>query len=136
MVNLNYTDIGNRIKSKRKELHLTQKELGQKVGLSESSVSKYESGKVEEATTAKLNEFALALGVDISWLLGISENTNDYSIPEQFDKPNDARTYIKRHYRIFASEGFDVDKLDDEKVLEFANALLEQMKLVAYKYKK
>lgn len=27
-------------------------------------------------------------------------------------------------------------KLDDDEILEFANALLEQMKMVSYKYKK
>lgn len=71
LVNLNYIEIGKRIRSKRKELGLTQKELGAKVNLSEASVSKYESGKVEEASTTKLNEFAEVLGVDIGWLLGI-----------------------------------------------------------------
>jgi transcriptional regulator with XRE-family HTH domain len=74
LVNLNYIEIGRRIRSKRKELGLTQKELGAKVNLSEASVSKYESGKVEEASTTKINEFAEVLGVDIGWLLGI-ENT-------------------------------------------------------------
>ncbi|MFV0398461.1 MAG: LexA family protein, partial [Bacteroidales bacterium] len=50
---------------------LTQKELAAKVSLSEGSVSKYENGKVEDATNTKLNEFAQALGVDIGWLLGL-----------------------------------------------------------------
>lgn len=72
MVELNYVNIGQRIKSRRKELRLTQKELGAIVDLSEGSVSKYEAGKVEDATTSKLNDFAIALDVDISWLLGVS----------------------------------------------------------------
>lgn len=57
-------------------------------------------------------------------------------IPEEFTNAKEAREYIKKHYRIFASEGIEIDKLDDEKILNFANELLEQMKLVAYKYKK
>jgi transcriptional regulator with XRE-family HTH domain len=77
LVNLNYIEIGKRIRSKRKELGLTQKELGAKVNLSEASVSKYESGKVEDASTAKLNEFAEVLGVDIGWLLGIENTKNE-----------------------------------------------------------
>jgi repressor LexA len=71
MVEMNYAAIGDRIRQKRKEIGLTQKELAAKVSLSEGSVSKYENGKVEDATNTKLNEFAQALGVDIGWLLGI-----------------------------------------------------------------
>lgn len=72
MIELNYRKIGRRIRERRKELGLTQKQLGKKVGLSEASISKYETGKVEDATTTKLNEFAVALEADIAWLLGIS----------------------------------------------------------------
>ena len=74
MVMLNYVKIGNKIRAKRKELGLTQKQLGKIVNLSEGSVSKYESGKVEDVTITKLNEFAEALNVDITWLLGVELN--------------------------------------------------------------
>lgn len=56
-------------------------------------------------------------------------------IPEEFTDPKETRIYIGKH-KIFSSEGFDVNKLSDEEVLEFGNALLEQMKMVSYKYKK
>lgn len=73
MVNVNYTAIGHRIKDKRKETGLMQKELAQKVGLSEASISKYEHGKVEDATHNMLIRFAEVLNVSVSWLLGIEE---------------------------------------------------------------
>lgn len=68
----------------------------------------------------------------------IKEDSATYSvslIPEEFTIAAEARVYIKKH-KIFASEGFNVDKLTDDEVLEFANALLEQMRLVSYKFKK
>ena len=74
MVVLDYVMIGNRIKSMRKNLDLTQKQLGKIVNLSEGSISKYESGKIEDVTTTKLNKFAEALNVDITWLLGVELN--------------------------------------------------------------
>ena len=74
MVVLDYVMIGNRIKSRRKNLDLTQKQLGKIVNLSEGSISKYESGKIEDVTTTKLNKFAEALNVDITWLLGVELN--------------------------------------------------------------
>ena len=49
---------------------MTQKDLADKVNLSEGSISRYENGKVEEASTSKLNEFATILGVEPIWLIG------------------------------------------------------------------
>lgn len=73
MVSVNYAAIGKRIKQKRKEAGLNQKELAAKVGLSEASVSKYENGKVEDATHTMLTKFADALGVSVAWLLGMEK---------------------------------------------------------------
>lgn len=70
MVKLNYIEIGNRIRNRRKQLNMTQKDLADKVNLSEGSISRYENGKVEEAATSKLNEFATVLGVEPVWLIG------------------------------------------------------------------
>lgn len=70
MVKLNYIEIGNRIRTRRKQLNMTQKDLADKVNLSEGSISRYENGKVEEAATSKLNEFATVLGVEPIWLIG------------------------------------------------------------------
>ena len=70
MVSLDYVSIGQRIRQRRKSLHLTQKDLAQMVGLSEGSVSRYENGKIEEATTSKLTEFAVVLKVEPMWLIG------------------------------------------------------------------
>ncbi len=75
MKELNFIEIGNRIRDKRKEMDLTQKELAVLVNLSEGSVSKYESGKVEDASLAKLYDFANVLDVDLIWLLGTKEET-------------------------------------------------------------
>ncbi|HLS53761.1 MAG TPA: hypothetical protein VK031_07295, partial [Tissierellaceae bacterium] len=77
------------------------------------------------------------------YLLGRTSDRNlnstvpndDNLFPEEFTDPKEARAYVNKH-QIFGSGGFDADKLDDEEILEFANALLEQMKMVSYKYRK
>lgn len=66
----------------------------------------------------------------------ISKNQYVSEAPEEFTDPNEAREYIKKHHRVFAADGFEADKIDDEKILAFANALLEQIRLVGYKYTK
>ncbi|MBD2752624.1 helix-turn-helix domain-containing protein [Spirosoma validum] len=54
--------VGELIKQTRKEKGLTQKELGEKIGVSESMINKYESGK-QNPTIATLSKIIEALGV-------------------------------------------------------------------------
>ncbi len=63
------------------------------------------------------------------------QQVQNMDVPEIFTDAEEAKNYVKRH-KIFASEGFDVIRLTDEEILEFANALLDQMKMVSYKYKR
>lgn len=115
--------------------------------LAQSTLSDILNGKAKNPNIKTLQKIADALGVSVNEFFdeedneSIKEKTDksikkDLSvIPEEFTNPDDARIYVKKH-KIFASEGFNVDRLSDEEVLSFANALLEQMKLVGYKYKK
>jgi HTH-type transcriptional regulator / antitoxin HipB len=57
-------ELGQLIKQIRKRKGLTQKELSQKMGISDSAVNKYESGK-ENPTLHTLRKIAAALGVEL-----------------------------------------------------------------------
>lgn len=59
---------GEKIKARRMELHMTTEELGKKIGVQRSAISKYEKGRIDP-TTARLNDFARALDVPVSYLL-------------------------------------------------------------------
>lgn len=62
---------GAKLKACRKELSLSQKEFGQKIGVAESTVSLYESNKrFPDADTLKI--ISSFLGVSIDYLLGNS----------------------------------------------------------------
>lgn len=76
MVNLNYKEIGSKIKQKRKSLNLTQLELAEKVGLTESSISRYESGKIATMPTSTVNKICLVLNIEPAELLGITPETS------------------------------------------------------------
>ena len=68
-------DIGERIKTRRKELGITQDRLAQKIGLSnKSSVSLIEHGHMD-LSTKQLIALAEALDVTVTWLLGIQPET-------------------------------------------------------------
>ena len=61
--------IGERIKKARKEAKLTQRQLGEKLGVSDVMVSHYEHGD-RKPKIETVKKFANALGVSVEWLLG------------------------------------------------------------------
>lgn len=142
-----YMTLGRVIQILREENDLDQKDLADKIGVSYSVMNRIELG-TRPTRDEELKKIAEVLDVSVDYLLGRSKirnpynkniKTNDqeeeYIFPEEFTSADEARAYINKH-QIFGSGGFDADRLDDNEILEFANALLEQMKMVSYKYKK
>lgn len=83
MINLNYKEIGLKIKQKRKSLSLTQLELAERVGLTESSISRYESGKIATMPTSTVNKICAVLNIKPSELLGLTpENSFEYDLKD------------------------------------------------------
>lgn len=83
MINLDYLEIGSKIKQKRKALNLTQLQLAQKIGLTESSISRYESGKIATMPTSTVNKICRELHMDPAELLGLnSDNSFEYDLKE------------------------------------------------------
>lgn len=66
---MDYKRVGNEIRKLRKERKLTQKQLGEAIMRSESSIAKYEQGLVEIPPSVLIN-IADFLGVDGADLLG------------------------------------------------------------------
>ena len=64
--------MNNRIRELRKQQKLTMKQLGEVVGLAESTISQYETGKREpdNETLLKISEF---FGVTVGYLIGADE---------------------------------------------------------------
>lgn len=69
-MNDNYMkEVGSRIRETRKRQGMTMKELGNKIGLHESSVSRIEKGE-SSIELNKLKEIAKILGVSSAYLCG------------------------------------------------------------------
>ncbi len=68
--------VGQRIKDARLKADLTLEELGNRVGLSKSTVTKYERGEIKTLDVSKLKDFAFVLGIDSSYLAGWEDDTN------------------------------------------------------------
>ena len=61
--------VGDKIKSLRKEMGLTQTELGDRVGVKKNAVSKWECGRVEDIPGSTLKELAKLFQVPVSYLI-------------------------------------------------------------------
>lgn len=66
-------DLGNKIKNRRQELGLTLEEVGKIVGVSKSTVMKWETGYIENMRRDKIALLAKALKVSPLWIMGIDE---------------------------------------------------------------
>ena len=61
---------GQRIKSKREELNISQTEFAKKIDVSKQTLYKYENDIVTNIPSNKLEKIAIALHVDPSYLMG------------------------------------------------------------------
>lgn len=91
--------VGDKIKSLRKSIGLTQTELGEKVGVKKNAVSKWECGRVEDIPTSTIKELANLFGVSPSYLI----DDTDYRYPSNF-KPMPDMKKIPRVGRIACGE--------------------------------
>lgn len=91
--------IGQRIAAKRKELGLSQIELGERMGVSRQSVSKWEADAAIPEID-KLIALSKLFHVSVGWLLGVEEDGAPEAAPEQ--------TFSQREWEI-------IDRLTQEK---------------------
>ncbi|ACD24183.1 helix-turn-helix transcriptional regulator [Clostridium botulinum] len=142
--------LADKVKYLRNNLNLTQEELANKLGISQSSIGMIERNK-RPAGRKMLIKLADFFNVTVDYLLSDSDENNSVNdggvtkdnkktiekdfpiIPEEFTDPNEARAYIMKH-QIFAYGGFYPEKMSDEDILNFANEMIEQSKLIRYKY--
>jgi len=149
--------LGDKIKDLREQKGLGVNELARKAKMNASYISAIERNEKTNPSTKILNKLADALDVSVDEFFKeiqdslVKEMEAIYApdkvsnakkiesnldvVPEQFTCPEEARAYISKH-QMFAAEGFNINEMSDRDVMEFGNALLEQMKMVGYKYKK
>ena len=80
-------DIGYKIRKRRKELDLTQVELGQKVHKSSQVISNWERGYTTGIVSEDLHELSVALSVPIDYFIP----TNNATTTHQDTSPPDQR---------------------------------------------
>lgn len=79
-----FSDVGNRISRRIKELDMRQLDVCNKTGLSTTALSQYCTGK-RVPDTVSLYKIATALGVSMEWVLTGEDATNENSGPAPLD---------------------------------------------------
>ena len=159
MSEINYEKIGLLIKEYRKKLKLTQKEFGEKIGKTESTIRKYEKGLVQIPNDV-LEKIANFLDVPLFRLISTEYNEKlNQALKESYKKiyteiiknPNEKPLYIEKimlkneidekiwlSVREFIGHKFlyyklEIDKYEieiiSEKVIDYLNTLTNEMLL-------
>lgn len=78
-------DIMNRMKSRREELNMSYQTLSEKVGISKSTLQRYETGYIKNMPVDKLEDIAKALDISPSYLMGWDEPAKPTTLAAHFD---------------------------------------------------
>ncbi|HBB28315.1 MAG TPA: hypothetical protein DC000_03525 [Clostridiales bacterium] len=123
-MNVNYKEIGIRIRKYRKELKMTQQQLADKIGRVESSIRKYEKGEVEIPVSV-LDSLASVFNITLTELLGWSYN---FTMPTIINK-------FRNALGMTLEQLSTMTKIDMELLEEYANGVtlpnFEDLKKIA-----
>ena len=128
---------GERIKEIRKKRGFTLDEVAEKLGVSVSTLSRYESSQITKIPISIVEGLCTALGTTTQEIMGNTCDPSERSeeLPASFDNAEEAMAFMLKLPVLAAYGGYDIKKMSDEKIVEFANEILGQLKLVSYKYK-
>ncbi len=130
--------IGERIKEIRKERKMSAEQVADDLGVSVSTLYRYENSSITKIPVNIIDKLCTILGTTTQELMGNSIK-NDSVMPElpaSFANAEEAMTFILKMPVLAAYGGYDLESMDEETIIQFANEILGQLKLVSYKYKK
>lgn len=78
-------EIGKRIKEARTNKKMTQEHLGKLLGLNKSTIQRYETGKIDKIKLPILENIAVILNVNPSWLALKCDNPEPVKPQKRFD---------------------------------------------------
>lgn len=117
-------EIGERIKAIRKQKGITLADLGARLGISESNMQRYESGKIASVSIDFINRLAPILEVKPEWLIGWDKDDTPqgyYLDSETAEYAEYLRTRPSARLLFSASHG--ISKEDMEKAVEYIELL-------------
>ena len=128
--------IGERIKKIRKEKKISVDYIANSLGVSKTTIYRYEDSSIEKIPLQVFDKLCEILGVTAAELMGnTTSQVEQPTLPKEFDNPQDAMEFIIKTPTLAAFGDYDPSEMSDETIVQFANEILQQLKLVSYKYK-
>ena len=136
---------GDRLKNKRLEKGLTQKELGIKLGISDAAITQYEKGR-REPKRELLFKLADILDVSINYFFEgmdeFAEKKEEIIYPDLFtpELSHLAHKFVLEIYPL-GFGGIDIHNMTDEQAVAFANIIKKSLRqanddIELYKFRK
>ena len=127
--------IGERIKNLRKEKKISVDFLATELGVSKTTIYRYEDSTIEKIPVNIFDKLCVLLGVTPAELMGNTISNDRPELPTEFRNAQDAMEFILKTPTLAAFGGYDPSNMSEETIVDFANEILQQLKLVSYKYK-
>lgn len=127
--------IGERIKNLRKEKKISVDFLATELGISKTTIYRYEDSTIEKIPVNIFDKLCVLLGVTPAELMGNTISNDRPELPTEFRNAQDAMEFILKTPTLAAFGGYDPNNMSEETIVNFANEILQQLKLVSYKYK-
>jgi len=111
--------IGERIKMRRKQLHMTADQVADLVGVNRATVYRYESDEIKNMGTETLVPLAAALRTTPAWLMGWEEDDSDDDLMAALERAFNDRPEM----RVLFSIANDATPEDVEKTIKILETL-------------
>lgn len=128
--------IGERIKKIRTEKKIPVDYLAKELGVSKTTIYRYEDSTIEKIPLRVFDRLCILLDVTPAELMGNNTvSAEKPELPSEFKNAQDAMEFILKTPTLAAYGGYDPSSMSDETIVDFANEILQQLKLVSYKYR-
>ncbi len=127
--------LGERLKQKRKEKGISAEKMAKQLGISVSTIYRYENSSIEKIPVHIFEEMCKILNTTTMEMMG-NVITEGRELPMDFKNAQEAMEFILKMPTLAAFGEYDPESMSEETIVEFANEILQQLKLVSYKYKK
>lgn len=128
--------IGERIRTIRKFKKISVDYLAKELGVSKTTIYRYEDSTIEKIPLNIFEQLCSILDVTPAELMGNNTlNAPSPDFPKEFHNAQDAMEFMIKIPTLAAYGGYDPNNMSDETIVDFANEILQQLKLVSYKYK-
>lgn len=131
-------EVGKRIKQRRKELGYNADYLAAKLGVSRSTIFRYEKGEIEKLPTEVLEKLAISLDTTPGYLMGWTEKPQDklLNIFNQLDNRKQDEVYNFAKFKLneqqkeiftIAAHSEDPNRMVTDEDLRKINSFLDEM---------